>query len=135
VVERLALLAGLVLAAVIAVYLVRRWVAARAVARAGLALPDDLQLQHPGAPTVVYFYGAGCPTCPTQRAALETLTAERAPLNIVPVDAAADPRLAEWAGVLTVPSTALVDPGGHLQHVNHGFRSAAELADQLTLIA
>jgi hypothetical protein len=132
--ERLALLVGVALVAALIVYVVRRWLAARAAARAGAALPADLPIEHSGAPTVVYFYGAGCPACPTQRAALESLK-ERAPLNVVPIDAAADGRLAEWAGVLTVPSTALVDPAGRLQRVNHGFRSADELADQLTRIA
>ena len=132
--ERLALLAALVVVAAVAVLVVRRWLAARAAARAGAALPADLPIEHPGAPTLVYFYGAGCPACPTQRAALESLK-DRAPVNVVPIDAAADPSLAEWAGVLTVPSTALVDPTGRLQRVNHGFRSADELADQLKLIA
>ena len=132
--ERLVLLAGLVLAAALAVYVVRHWLAGRAATRAGAALPAELPIEQPGVPTVVYFYGAGCPACPTQRAALDSLK-DRAPLNVVPIDAAADGRLAEWAGVLTVPSTALVDHTGRLQRVNHGFRSADELADQLARIA
>lgn len=133
-VERLALLLGLICVSALVVWLVRRWVAARAAARAGAALLPGLALEHPGAPTVVYFYGAGCPACPTQRAAIEALRAERL-LNLVPIDAAADHRLVEWAGVLTVPSTALVDAAGRLQRVNHGFRSRADLAEQLALIA
>jgi hypothetical protein len=135
VVERLALLVGLALAAAAIVLLVRWLVARRTGERVGAALPDGLPIEHPGAPTVVYFYGVGCVACPTQRAALDRLRADREPLNVVPVDAAAQPDLAEWAGVLTVPSTALVDRTGRLREVNHGFRSSEQLADQLALIA
>jgi thiol-disulfide isomerase/thioredoxin len=135
VVERLALLLGLVLAAAVVV-LVARWVVARRTReRVGAGLPAGLPIEHAGAPTVVYFYGAGCPGCPAQRSAIDRLRAERAELNVVPVDAAAEPTLAEWAGVLTVPSTALVDRTGRLREVNHGFRSSEQLADQLALIA
>ena len=61
--ERLALLAALVVVAAAGVYVVRRWLATRAAERAGAALPADLPVEHPGAPTLVYFYGVGCPTC------------------------------------------------------------------------
>lgn len=134
-VERLALLVGLVLAGAAVVLLVRWLVARRTDARVGAALPAEVPLEHPGAPTVVYFFSAGCATCPTQRVQLDRLRAQRVPLNVVPVDAAAEPGLAAWAGVLTVPSTALVDRDGQLREVNHGFRSSEQLADQLALIA
>ena len=134
-VERLALLVGLVVLAAVVVLVARAVVARRTRERVGAGLPVELPVEHLGAPTVVYFYGAGCPGCPAQRTAIDRLRAERVELNVVPVDAAADPTLAEWAGVLTVPSTALVDRAGRLREVNHGFRSSEQLADQLALIA
>jgi len=133
--ERLLLVAALVVLVVVATVVVRAAVARRTRARLDRALPASVALAEPGAPTVVYFYGAGCPTCPSQRTQLDRLAERVAPLNLVPVDAAADAALAAWAGVLTVPSTALVDRAHRLRRVNHGFRSADELAEQLAAFA
>jgi thioredoxin-like negative regulator of GroEL len=82
---------------------------------------------------VLYFYGPACAACAQQRSALTSLPSER--LNLVAVDAAGQPDLAAWAGVLTVPSTAIVDPERRLRAVNHGFRPADDLAAQLAAFA
>ena len=133
--ERLLLVLALAALVVVATLVVRGVVARRTRARLERELPASVPLAEPAAPTVVYFYGVGCPTCPGQRAQLERLAERVAPLNVVPIDAAVDAALAGWAGVLTVPSTAVVDRAHRLRRVNHGFRSADELADQLAAIA
>ncbi|HEV8632855.1 MAG TPA: hypothetical protein VG370_01245 [Chloroflexota bacterium] len=131
--ERLLILLAAALVVALGVLVVRALVVGRTRARLGRTLPEGLRLDRPGVPTVLYFYGPACAACAQQRRALAGLPPER--LNVVAVDAARRPELAAWAGVLTVPSTAIVDPQRRLHAVNHGFRSAADLATQLAAIA
>ena len=119
-----------VVAAIAVVLLVARAVVRRRTAeRLGKVLPQGVAVSD-GAPTVLYFYGPACAACATQQRALETLD-----VDVVPVDAAREPELASWAGVLTVPSTAIVDRARRLRAVNHGFKPAPALAEQLAQIA
>jgi peroxiredoxin len=133
VLDRVLLLVVVALIVAVAVLVVRTVVAGRTRARLGRPLPEALRLVRPGVPTVLYFYGAACAACAQQERALTSLPSER--LNVVAVDAARQTELAEWAGVLTVPSTAIVDPQRRLRTVNHGFRPADDLAAQLASIA
>jgi len=133
VLERVLIVVVAALVVGLALLVVRSRVAGRTRARLGRPLPEALRLERPGLPTVLYFYGAACAACAQQRRALTSLTTER--LNVVALDAAHQTELAEWAGVLTVPSTAIVDPQGRLRAVNHGFRPADELAAQLAAVA
>jgi hypothetical protein len=133
VLERALLLLAAALLAAVVLLVVRAIVARRTRARLGRVLPEALRLERAGVPTVLYFYGAACAACEQQRSALATLPPER--LNVVAVDAARRPDLAAWAGVLTVPSTAIVDRQRRLRAVNHGFRPAGDLTAQLAAIA
>jgi hypothetical protein len=132
VLERLLLLLAAALLVAVALVVVRAVVAGRTRTRLGRALPAGLRLDRAGVPTVLYFYGAACAACSQQRRALTGLPPER--LNLVAVDAARQPELAAWAGVLTVPSTAIVDRERRLRAVNHGFRPLDDLAAQLAAI-
>jgi len=129
--ERLLLAAALVLLAVAgwrlanAVWLRRR--AGRASQLSGLAA---------GRPAVVYFTAPGCLPCrTTQRPALAEL-AERygQGLQIVEIDALAQPALADEWGVLTVPTTFIIDRHGRPRGVNHGVAGARQLTRQLAAI-
>lgn len=135
--ERALIVLALALAVVVVVLVARAVVARQTAGRLGVAL--DLPLADASAPTLLYFYGPGCPTCATQRRAVDHLAAEhrasRGPLNVISIDAAEQRDLADWAGVLTVPSTALLDPARRLRAVNHGFQPAHALAVQLEQIA
>ena len=130
--ERALILVAAALVVIVVLLVVRALVAGRTRARLGRPLPEGLRLDRSGVPTLLYFYGAACATCAQQRRALTGLPPER--LNVVAVDAARQPELAEWAGVLTVPSTAIVDPQRRLRAVNHGFRPTADLAAQLAAL-
>jgi thioredoxin-like negative regulator of GroEL len=130
--ERLVLLLAVVVIVAVVLLAVRAVIAGRTAERLGRTLPHGVAVGA-GAPTVLYFYGPACPACTTQKQALDTLPSER--VNVVPIDAAREPELASWAGVMTIPSTAIVDRGRRLRAVNHGFKPAAELSEQLAAIA
>ena len=52
-------------------------------------------------------------------------------VRVVHVDAAHQPEIASAFGILTVPSTVVLDPGGRVAAVNHGFASTQQLVRQL----
>lgn len=128
--ERLLIVLVVAAVAAIVVLAVRALVAHRTAGRLGAELGLPLPAGSADGPTVLYFYGPGCAACASQRRALDLL-GERRRLNVVPVDAAREPALASWAGVMTVPTTAIVDRRRRLRAVNHGFRPADDLAAQL----
>jgi thioredoxin-like negative regulator of GroEL len=131
--ERVLLLVAVVVVMAVVLVVGRALVRRRTADRLGRELPAGIEVGQPGAPTVLYFYGPACAACASQKEALETLPSGR--VNVVPVDAAREHELASWAGVMTIPSTAIVDPARRLRAVNHGFRPAAELSEQLAAIA
>lgn len=87
----------------------------------------------PGVPAILYFTTPTCQPCKTvQRPALAALSeklGER--LQIVQVDASQQPELADYWGVLSVPTTFIIDSGGHPRGVNHGVARAEKLLGQL----
>ena len=127
--ERVVLLLVVVVVVAVALLVARAAVRRRTAGLLGQVLPESVAVR-PGAPTVLYFYGPACAACDTQKRALETLS-----VDVVSVDAAREAELAAWAGVMTIPSTAIVDPARRLRAVNHGFKPAAELSEQLAAIA
>ncbi len=87
----------------------------------------------PGVPAVLYFTTPNCAPCKTvQRPALQRLQAHLGDrLQIIEVDASAQPELASRWGVLSVPTTFVIDARGQLRHVNHGAVRAEKLIQQL----
>jgi thiol-disulfide isomerase/thioredoxin len=90
----------------------------------------------PGRPAILYFTAPGCLPCHTiQRPALAQLSeayGER--LQVLEVDAVERPGLADHWGVLSLPTTFIIDRRGRPRGVNHGAVRAAELLRQLEAI-
>lgn len=87
---------------------------------------------------VLYFRSDGCASCATQARFLEQLrgdSAESAPLTVDTIDVERQPDAAARYGVLTLPTTIVVDRDGRVAHVNYGLADARKLARQLNLIA
>ncbi len=88
---------------------------------------------HSGYPAIVYFTTPTCAPCKTvQRPAIEKLKkklGER--LQVFEVDASAEPELAQEWGVLSVPTTFVIDSKGTPRHVNHGVTTAEQLTHQM----
>jgi thioredoxin-like negative regulator of GroEL len=125
--EALALVAG--------GWLVFRLASAAVLARASQAAPQtqaDTLIQ-PGRPAVLYFTTPDCVTCKVfqrpQLRRLENMLGDR--VQVVEVDAQARPELAGRWGVLSVPTTFVLDANGKPLHVNHGGVDAEKLAKQI----
>lgn len=76
----------------------------------------------PGVPTILYFTTPGCIPCKTvQRPALAQLTSllnDR--LQVIEINAEEQPEIADYWGVLSVPTTFIIDSQGQPRHVNRG---------------
>ncbi len=87
----------------------------------------------PNKPVIVYFTTPDCAPCKTvQRPALEKLTSllgEK--LHVVEIDATERPDLAKTWGVMSVPTTFLLNARGEARYVNNGVARVEKLMEQI----
>jgi len=87
----------------------------------------------PNKPVIVYFTTPDCAPCKTiQRPALDhvlNLLGEK--LQVVEIDATERPDLAKVWGVMSVPTTFLLNSRGEARYVNNGVARAEKLMEQL----
>ena len=85
-----------------------------------------------GKPVLLYFTTPTCAPCKTvQRPAIQRLQEiAGSRLEVVEIDASAQPDLASQWGVWSVPTTFLIDSSGRPRHVNNGATSAEKLLRQ-----
>lgn len=129
--ERLLILAVIV-AAVAIIWLGLRWRSSR-IRRRGAA--DLLQVLADPQPLVLAFSTPECVPCRTQqKPALDELL-RRYPdtLEVREVDATVQPELAERFGIMTVPTTVVINHYGRVVAINHGVARWERLASQLSL--
>jgi len=90
----------------------------------------------PGRPAILYFTTPTCMPCKTvQRPALSQLKTQLgSSVQIIQVDAVERPDLADYWGVLSVPTTFIIDSSGEPRLVNHGVASTDKLLGQLEKI-
>ena len=93
----------------------------------------DLGQIRPDAFTLVYFTTPTCAPCKTvQRPAIQKLSQTLGnALQVIEIDATEKPELASRWGVMSVPTTFVIDPKGKLRHVNHGVTRAEKLLVQI----
>ncbi len=132
--ERLFLLALLALLSLAAVGLWRWRTQRRAVALSRLPAPDclrDLDLRP--VPAVIYFTTPTCSQCRLQQTPiLQRLSAEWGDdVHLCKVDAVAYEELARYFGILTVPSTVVLDATLRTVAINHGLATAEQLRAQV----
>ena len=104
--------------------------------RATVETPRGLENLRSGIPAILYFTTPDCGPCRTvQRPALaEIQTRLGEGLQIIEVDCTRQPDLADYWGVLSVPTTFIIDRTGRPRRVNHGVINAEKLLEQLRLI-
>jgi thiol-disulfide isomerase/thioredoxin len=87
----------------------------------------------PNKPVLVYFTTPDCAPCKTvQRPAIDRvsdLLGEK--LEVVEIDATERPDLAKTWGVLSVPTTFVLDERGEARYVNNGVARAEKLLEQI----
>ena len=87
----------------------------------------------PDKPVLVYFTTPDCVPCKTvQRPALDKVRAllgEK--LQVLEIDASERPDLAKRWGVMSVPTTFLLDARGEARYVNNGVARAEKLMEQI----
>ncbi len=117
--------------AILAYRLLRRWQVRRTVAFA----PGDplLSARRPGVPAILYFTAPTCVPCKTrQRPALCRLADELGEgVQIIEVNALEQPDAADRWGVLSVPTTFVLDRQGRPRQINYGVTGVEKLRQQL----
>jgi thiol-disulfide isomerase/thioredoxin len=109
------------------------WAANRwTLGRAKLQLQKE-EIFPRGKPSVLYFTTPTCQPCKTvQRPALRRLQEQAGEkLQVIEVDASKQPELASQWGVMSVPTTFIIDEKGEPCHVNHGVATFEKLQKQL----
>jgi thiol-disulfide isomerase/thioredoxin len=101
--------------------------------RLAVQRPPGLENLRPDTPAILYFTTPECAPCKTiQRPALQRLQQQLGGrLQVIEINAAEKPDLAGAWGVLSVPTTFILDSQGRPRHINHGVANADKLLHQL----
>ena len=87
----------------------------------------------PGKPALVYFYSDKCVSCRyLQKPEISKLSADYGDsVQIFDIDTIRNPELASRWGILSLPTTLILDAKGKAKHINHGAVKAVKLRQQL----
>jgi thioredoxin-like negative regulator of GroEL len=111
------------------------WLVFKLSTRAILSAAASAQSLVPanGHPSIVYFTTPDCTPCKTvQRPAILRLKQDLGEqFDLVEIDASEQPDLARQWGVLSVPTTFILDRQGKPLHVNYGVTRAEKLRAQI----
>jgi len=133
--ERLAIVALVAVALTVTVVVVRRWNASRVATLTSAApLWEALGETPDGRRAVVAFSTPSCAACHTAQAPAIQLAEQQlgaSSVRVIRVDASRQPEVARAFGVLTVPSTVVLEPAGRVVAVNQGFAPSRRLIEQL----
>ena len=135
--DRLLIVAAVLAATALAIWLVRVWLAARDRRIVARLRVDAGGTERDGsgdvAPRIVYFTTTSCVVCRLQQEpAIEDLQEALPEIVIERYDAVAEGELADEYGVLSVPTTAVYDRAGELVTINRGFAPVVQLYAQAT---
>ena len=125
---RSALAVAIIMAGIVACWSVNHYLLARARKNV-YTLFESL----PNKPVIVYFTTPDCVPCKTvQRPALDKVSGMLGEnLEVVEIDATERPDLAKHWGVMSVPTTFLLDGRGEARYVNNGVARAEKLMQQI----
>ncbi len=114
----------------VSVYGLYNRIVLRRASKSGYQGLDGFQ---PGMPAILYFTTPTCVPCKTlQRPAINTARqAVGGKLQVIEIDAVAQSELANYWGVLSVPTTFIISKKGEPRHVNHGVALADKLLKQI----
>jgi thiol-disulfide isomerase/thioredoxin len=109
------------------------WLTNRLVLARARESARHLEWPRPGKLVLLYFTTPTCAPCKTvQRPAIQSLLSHTGDqLEVVEIDASQQPELASKWGVLSVPTTFVIDAQGQPRYVNHGVTPAEKLLQQV----
>lgn len=89
-----------------------------------------------GVPAILYFTTPACVPCKTmQRPAIQKIKEQLGEeIQIIEIDASTRTDLADYWGVLSVPTTFIIDQTGQPRHINHGVALASKLIQQIKIL-
>ena len=135
---RLGIAAVILVVGLMAYHLGTRWQVSRAARKASANGDDLLSQMRPGVPGIIYFWSPDCAPClSVQKPALEALNAElgEGGLQVLPVNVYDDPDAAAQWGVLSLPTTFIVDVTGTPRAINNGVARLDKLRRQIAEFA
>lgn len=129
-IERLLVLIALTIVAVLGYAAVSHWQIGRARSPGAEPLLAELR---PGIPAIVYFASPFCGPCAAQqRPAIDRVLRELGGrVQVVEVDTTEQPDTATRWGVMTLPTTFILDRWGRPRQVNNGVAGPDKLKQQL----
>lgn len=110
------------------------WMATRAILARARFASRSANITSAGSPSILYFTTPDCIPCKTvQRPALDKVkTTLGEQFQVFEVNAYEQPDMAKKWGVLSVPTTIILDARGTPRHVNFGATAAEKLLKQLS---
>ena len=126
------LLRALWAVAIVAVGLSLYWLSTRLILARAKNKVLGLEGTRPNSPILLYFTTPTCGPCKTiQRPAIQQVKDRLGEEpQVVEIDAAFRPEVANHWGVMSVPTTFIIDAKGRPRHVNHGVTTADKLLKQ-----
>jgi thiol-disulfide isomerase/thioredoxin len=115
------------------IYWLSNWFILHRAQKKGLTQTQNLPGARPGVPAILYFTSPDCLPCKTvQRPALQKLLDRLGDtLQVIEVNTQENPELASRWGVLSVPTTFIINRQGKLLFVNHGATRTEKLLEQM----
>ena len=132
--ERLVILGILTVFGVLAYHLMQRWQVKRAARTA--ATDPLLADMTPGVPAILYFSSPLCGPCLSQQSpAIKMLQADLGAqdVQVIEVNALEHPDAADRWGVLSLPTTFIIDGCGEPRQVNNGITGPQKLKQQVSI--
>jgi thioredoxin 1 len=116
-------------------YAVRAWQAARLRRLARVEAPSPVaEVVREAGPALLYFTTDDCAQCRFQQRPILERLAHLAPIPVVTVDAIQREDLARHFGILTVPTTVVLDGNRRPVAINHGVAPLHKLQAQVAAV-
>ena len=113
----------------------RRYNRYRTTRLAADTAPQSVRELVKDSPAILYFTTQDCTQCRFQQSPILERLSQQARIAVYAIDAVAQQDLARFYGVMTVPSTVLLNPQLKPVAINHGLATSERLHRQITTLS